>query len=465
MKILDNFNGYLTIDNDVFVYSVSDFIVTLLPAQSQPLERATICKQIRVRNKDSSEYLFGEHNGYTIAILRNNKFCLSNGVIDYSIRFSTPLIIKAAGNANGFYSMLTEKWNKFHAITFEGGNINALHIPEMAINDIESCLNNNGAREIKIHSWDKYTRSIDFNIGKENVTLTVSISPSNKRNDQKQIGAYSLGELNSFISLSFENAQDFVQIEKYYKIIKSLIAILTRQNNIFCEVYLSQRNKKNLYFKTASCKICDGYINYSLKKYHDVIALDDIIDYIPNLIDKIINNELNALLTLLPEDNRRINQISVINIQDLCTALEVAYNWNREDRKIDNQINELKRELKAVIRRFNKTHPEIDVSKKTTISSAFTYLDCTLKQKIFTLYNENQNVLDEIISKKSLSPIKENNISSFVKLRNGKAHSGTFEWGDSVEVYMTLLVLVYICLLKYIKIPDKDIERLIFKIF
>ena len=68
-----------------------------------------------------------------IAILRNGKFVTDPIGTNVAIRFATPIIIKACGNAEGFFNMLTEDWCKFHAITFCGGNINALYIPGIAI--------------------------------------------------------------------------------------------------------------------------------------------------------------------------------------------------------------------------------------------------------------------------------------------------------------------------------------------
>ena len=61
-------------------------------------------------------------------------------------------------------------------------------------------------------------------------------------------------------------------------------------------------------------------------------------------------------------------------------------------------------------------------------------LDYTLKQKILTLYDENHNVADAIVSKWLLPQINETNIASFVKLRNGKTHSGTLT-GDNTKLY------------------------------
>lgn len=114
--------------------------------------------------------------------------------------------------------------------------------------------------------------------------------------------------------------------QKYYIIARKIVAILTSQNNIcFEEVYLSQRNSEQKYFKTGICKIFDSYENYSIRQWHKVIPIFSVFDYIPNLIDGIVNGKVNSLLELLPEDNKMVNRISIKNVQDLCTALEVSY--------------------------------------------------------------------------------------------------------------------------------------------
>ena len=99
------------------------------------------------------------------------------------------------------------------------------------------------------------------------------------------------------------------------------------------------------------------------------------------------------------------------------------------------------------------------------MSSAFQYLDCTLKQKILTLYNENSDVVNAIVSKYSLPSVNENSIASFVKLRNNKTHSGTVEWGESANIYVPLVAIVYASFLKYIELPDEVIESTLLQIF
>lgn len=468
-KIDENFCGYIKVEGDTYTYNVSDNRVTLLPAQSDAQKRYDSLNRIKSHNTDIPEYLFGEDNNSMIAILRKGKFVTNPIGTNVAIRFATPIIIKAYGNTQGFFSMLTEDWCKFHAITFCGGNINALYIPNIAIEqpDISELLKYDGARTIKMRPWSDYTRTTEFQIENEKVTLTVSIGQTAETNNAENRGAYNLGKMYTFFRFSFENAQRFEKIEKYYIIVKKIVAILTSQNNVcFEEVYLSQRNSEQKYFKTGICKIFDPYDNYSIRQCHKVIPIVSVFNYIPNLVNGIINSKADSLLELLPEDNKMVNRISIKNVQDLCTALEVSYHLNdKKKREKDVLIEELKKNIKNTIAEFAKEHNEIDVNKETTMSSAFQYLDYTLKQKILTLYNENSDVVNAIVSKYSLPSVNENSIASFVKLRNNKTHSGTVEWGGSANIYAPLFAIVYASFLKYIKLPDEVIKSKLLQIF
>ena len=426
-KIDENFYGYIRVEGDTYTYNVSDNIVTLLPAQSDPQKRDDSLYRIKSHKTDTPEYLFGEDNNSMIAILRNGKFVTDPIGTNVAIRFATPIIIKACGNAEGFFNMLTEDWCKFHAITFCGGNINALYTPGIAIEqpDVSELLKYDGARTIKMRPWSAYTRTTQFQIENEKVTLTVSIGQTAETNNAENRGAYNLGKVYTFFRFSFEK-----------------------------------------YFKRGICKIFDSYENYSIRQWHKVIPIFSVFDYIPNLIDGIVNGKVNSLLELLPEDNKMVNRISIKNVQDLCTALEVSYQLDdKRKREKDALIEELKKNIKNTIAEFTKAHNEIDVNKETTMSSAFQYLDYTLKQKILTLYNENSDIVDEIVSKYSLPSVNENSIASFVKLRNNKTHSGTVEWGESAKIYTPLFAIVYASFFKYIKLPDEVIKSTLLQIF
>ena len=262
-KIEDIFSGYLKISDDTFVYNVSNGIVTLLPAQSEPENQFEVWKRVYSCGEKLPEYLFGDDGGHNIAIMQNGILNFSFTMTSRVIRFSTPVIIKASGNTDFFYENLTERWDKFHAITFYGGNINSISSPDLVVELPNYKENDDGTIGIHIRPHTDYTRSINMEIAGEKAILTVSVYQSWSRSCTGRRGAYSLGELDSLIRLEFEEAQGFDRIAKYYHIIKNLVSIMIGQSNISFDTYLSQRNKNNEYFKTATCKIYDYYENYS----------------------------------------------------------------------------------------------------------------------------------------------------------------------------------------------------------
>ena len=469
-KILDSFAGYMKIGEDVFAYSIDKNIVTLLPAQSEYKHRQEVLDRILSRNMDSSEYVFGiGDNNYNVAILRNTK--ISSDILRQNpyVRFGTSLIIKAAGNTSNFVSMLTEKWSSFHAITFYGGNINALQDLQLAV-EIISCKrytekDYDGSDELRLRPWTDYTRSINFELDGEKAELLISIKRTGAANNSDDMDTYSLGTLYGVIRLTFETAQDFITIQKYYRIVKTLVALLTKQNNVSFYAYLSQRNPNGKLFKTADCAFFDHYENYSLKKHIGVIPIQQILNSVPRLMEKIAKNEANFILSLLPENNKEANLISITNIQDLCTALEIVYDWGKRKRDKDLLIEELKKHIKSAISEFVSHNSSIDLNRETTISSSFQHLDYNLKQKILTLYGENCEAVDSVVSKYNLPQINEQNVGAFVKLRNNKTHAGLIEWGDYAHIYSALFALVYVCLFKEIGISNEIIKHLIYQSF
>lgn len=145
-----------------------------------------------------------------IAILHKGKFVTNLIGTNVAIRFATPIIIKASGNAQGFFSKLTEDWCKFHAITFCGGNINALYTPDIAIEqpDISELLKYDGARTIKMRPWSDYTRTTEFQIENEKVTLTVSVGQTAETNNAENRGAYNLGKCIHFFDFRLKMLKD-----------------------------------------------------------------------------------------------------------------------------------------------------------------------------------------------------------------------------------------------------------------
>lgn len=466
LKIDDNFCGYLNIGDDKFAFNISKSLVTLLPAESNQKKIQEVLSHIRSHNTDDSEFIFGYDGNRTIALERNTKFNMDLLQLSPIIRFRTPIIIKAAGNTDYFRRQLTADWDYFHAITFWGGNINAIFPPAIARKPASSEKQTDveGTIAIELHPSSYYTRSAEIEIDGTRATFTVSLFQT-EGTSEEHMNAYNVGELSASIRLSFEEAQHFDKIERYYQIVHSLIVILTAQNNIVFDVYLSQKGQDGLFYKTGVCKIFDSFPNYSVRKSHKVIPMLSVFDHIPNMVKLIAAGKVQPILEVLPRDNVDVHRISITNVQDLCTALEIEYNANKPKRPKDALIEELKKSINETIAEFVQDKPEIDIHKSTNIASAFKYLDFTLVDKILTLYGECESIVDGFVAQKSLPHIDECRIRSFVKLRNEKTHSGEINWGNNGETYVILLALLYACILKNTGVDSSIIHQLLVALF
>lgn len=468
-KYTDNICGYLDILDDEFAFSIVNQQVTILPANKDPIQKNDAVNRIRNNYHELPDYFIGtDDHYYKIAVFKNPNKTISPTLLGYpSFHFATPLIIKAAGNAQGLYDKMTEPWHKFHVINFYGGNINSIYNPVVSIIQptLAEVASPSGIRDIKFQPWEEFTKSVDCEIDGEKFAFSITVTQRGDRTDSEKMGAYNLGERNACIRLVFEKPQDFDAFPKYFNIVQKLVAILTRQNNVTFRAYLCQKKSEDkLLYPTAVCYLFEKYEDFSKRRPERVIPIETILPYIPEMLSRIASSFFAPLLTLSPETNKDATRISITNIQDLCTALEIVYGFGKEKRNKDMLIEELKKALNHTIKEFSSNH-EIDVYKETTISSSFTYLNFTLREKIYTLYDENKEMIDQISDKWHLTHLNLEEIANFVKLRNNKTHSGKMEFGNAGMVYEPLLALVYVCYFREIGIPKKIIESFIYNIF
>lgn len=117
-KIYDNFNGYLKVENEIYTYNVSENVVTLLPAESDRSKREEALKSIKMYNTKYPEYLYSEDSCEKIAMLRKGTFRFDVLGMDSAIKFVTPIIVKASGNTQYFFDMLTENGINFMLLHF-----------------------------------------------------------------------------------------------------------------------------------------------------------------------------------------------------------------------------------------------------------------------------------------------------------------------------------------------------------
>lgn len=451
MEIQEHMNGYIEEDGTRFVYDVNKSKISLFPTDYDNRH-----KIVNTMLKKASRFIFGSYNSFNIAFYATDKYKIN--ILGEGLVFYTSLIILAKGNMKAFYDQLTEGWDKFHSITFYGGRINDIYPPQLAKEKDTVWDMTNGERTITISPFDSYTREINVKINNLPAKFMISIGQYGKESDT----GYNLCELRSFIRITFEDTQDFSKINEYYWLIKSIVALLVKQNNILLNVSLGQKGKDDRKFDTAECKIFDHYDNYSKRNSFNLIRIDKILDNIQKLIDHLENDKFKVIFSILPDNNDEVNTISVSDIQNICTVLENIYEWRKGKRIRDKKIKELKKRIKAVIEEFERRN-DIDISDNTTIATEFRNLDFSLARKIMTIYSENKEIMDNLIANRKWAEFTEENVKKFVKLRNNITHPSQFEWDGSEKMYMPLFALVYIAFLR--EIDAEDVHNIIMNLF
>lgn len=471
-SIPDYFYGYLNSNKQRYAYSINGHVVNLLTtSDDKEILYSSISGLIKSTDTDDEKYykyIYGrDENLYQIAMLFQPSK-QSHSYIGKS--FFAPIIIKSKGNTEDFFKALSKDWNQYDAITFSGGIINALYNPKLSAlrmntsKDIKDrIVNNDGARSIEIKPFKEYTHSKKLKINGQKADMILSVSQSG---GEDNLNTTDLGSLKSFIQLQFDNPQEFITIHQHMKVIKKMLALLSKQNNIDFDLSLKQRLQDGKFIETGICKIFVDNEDFYKPQSHQTIKIMTLFDKLPGLISNICNDSVDSLLMVLPDRNKNAKRISITNVQELCIALEVEYEHCGESKRSnDILINSLKKTIKQTIIGFEENNPDIAVYKQTTISNAFQYLDYTLRDRIFHLYNNHKEAIEQIVKKQKLPEISLDSIRKFVDLRNKRTHNGNIDLGNGYEIYTPLLALVYACLLKRSGVTECHIKEVLYCMF
>lgn len=479
-KSTEEFSGYVDINKDRFAYFVSKNWVTLQPAVQDKNEQLASFERLRHYRNDSSEFFYGTDNVGKIALFRNSNiqvglsYSHNNGIIE-SAGFGTPLIVKS----KSYNSEITD-WTYFDAIKFIGGNINSLHPPMQAIKNITRRRNSSHNQDISFHDDFEYSFKLPIVTDERSELFIFSVSIETNMDtapSTRNFDCSSLGNINSYIRLSFNRRKKFNDIEKYFTLIKNLVSLLFGMSNVKFDVCLEQKNSCDEFVESAVCSFSDDYDDYSNRCWTNVVSLVDIMDYIPKIINKMIDSDgLETFFSVLPRSNIARTSISIFQVQDLCTMLEKGYEWVYEDSSISNERTDyivgLRSAIKKCIKEFDVNHGSKDVNALTNVSSAFKYIDYTAKNKYFELccrYEELLIILCEHLNISFGSGLFSNyikeRIKEFVCIRDTKTHTGNIVWNDSIEIFDLLIATVYACFFESTGMPKPRIFKIVQKLF
>lgn len=174
-------------------------------------------------------------------------------------------------------------------------------------------VNNDGARSIEIKPFKEYTHSKKLKINGQKADMILSVSQSG---GEDNLNTTDLGSLKSFIQLQFDNPQEFITIHQHMKVIKKMLALLSKQNNIDFDLSLKQRLQDGKFIETGICKIFVDYEDFYKPQSHQTIKIMTLFDKLPGLISNICNDSVDSLLMVLPDRNKNAKRISITNVQE-----------------------------------------------------------------------------------------------------------------------------------------------------
>ena len=456
----DNIDGYINIGDDTYTCHYHDMIVTLLPACDNDRNQLQIRNRLCDHDTSETEFYYGYADSYYVAFMRKGSIDVPRMGYNLSSHFLAKTVIVSRANC-GYYENI-DNWKHFRAMDFYGGSINAIIPPWYALSREEEneCM---GGNFIRIRPKDEYSFSQEVIIGGEQIKVSCSIKQDNPTMNNSD-SSYRLGELSSYIRFEFSNEKEFESIEKYYKIIRQLIALLTMQSNVTFGIRLFQKTKEGKLDNTANCHVNESYENYVSVSKSSIVSLYQIKEGLQRILNSIANRESEIIVDLLPDNNKKKALITITNVQNMCAALEVAYsNGDRHVGK-DAAINDLRKRIKQLIKEYSAENGW-DVYRETNINSCFEYLDYTLANKINELYSENQLLIDCITRKRGLPSVSLEGIRLFTKARNGRSHDGIIDFKNSAEIYMPLLAIVYVEFFRRAEIGNATIQGIVDTLF
>jgi hypothetical protein len=453
-KINDNFCGYAYIGENDYAFYVSGHLVKLLPPQKGFIELKGVDR--------NPLFVYGvDENNNNIAFQRNTRDYVAIPYDPHIFTFGTPIIIQST-NLSDYVQELRGDWDKFDALEFRGEIIDKLYNPKCAVVEekYEYKLPYDGAETIKLKASNEYTYKCDVKINNTNAKLIMSICSDHGWLRHKN---GSLGNLSSFIQLEFENEQRFDKLEEYYVSIYKMLSILSLSRNIEIKCSLLRKLDNNELDVTAICKVYHPYTEYTNKSAGQMITLNESNNFIPQLLSKINSNYVDSILELLPDHNKPT--INIVDIQNLCTALEVAYEKSKYKHEQDACISALREEINECLDKFMKSCLNLDVGKQTTIKSAFEYLDWTARNKIEYMYRRREEIIAKITRRDDADYIYMFGIPSLLRMRNKKTHRAIVEWNGGSKLFTPMLALLYIILFESLEIDKDGIIRLFASIF
>lgn len=448
--INDSFAGHLTIfEIECFFAFSNGYSLKIIPKAEDIELLGAKCKE-RKYNFDSLGWIHAVDDwGYDVAFLLSERqvpMCYHEN----TLTLITDIILQTY-NSKGFdgqYLYDYKALNGFTTIDFTGDAVNAVFSPKVAIKK-----DNTANNRIEWLPIEKYAKSFptELNGAKCNLIFTVIVD----RHDLS-VEATDLGELYSVIRLEFDERQSLSMIETCWQAVCTLLTFCVGQFNVTdVRVGLWDEKRKTGiagFDSQISCKINNDKvegIEYRYPAFYRFQA-NYFGEKLGSLFKLMNYVETKPILSFLPRTNID-NSVDRNKIRDLCTALEVEFDYRKEE-IADPAVIVLIDKLKVTTKDFKKENPGVlGDSTYDYIHNSLRLISSPAKEKLWRVYSKYSAIIAEEIKWATMTPVNcteaqtRKDIGWLVKLRNGITHSTGFTESEIPNVIYARLKLAVYC--------------------
>ena len=313
--------------------------------------------------------------------------------------------------------------DQFVNIVSFGNNNICLCLPSDQIKENVS-LKNNG-QNIYIYTDTKYYEFFKSNIKKNDCTLLFSISPCLNLIEKSTLTkSYS-----SILEISFDKLQDTSMGETCYQAVCNFLAFCIGKLNIFdLQITLCNStscNNANLYINSNT----EG-IQLSVSTTKPFFQISDLGKKAGDLFKTIANEDTCPILSFMPKNDGDL-VLDTMKLRELCSALELEFNYSKQTFEHIHLIDSLIKNLKSTVDCYKKDNFNA-FSKKTYdhIYSTIDHISFAAADKFKMIYSRYKEYINKLFSElywgedfDFSDDTTNENIDSIVKLRNSVTHS------------------------------------------
>lgn len=356
----------------------------------------------------------------------------------------------------------------FSSIDFYGEPIAAVFSPKRIFETEEKPSKN----EIKWLEESKYAQEYETIIEGQKCHLIFSVAVD--RCDLSPCDL-SIGSLKPFIRLEFEERQNMAFVVSCWESVCTFLSFCVGSFNVTdLEIGLWDEKHRigiNGFISTFFCQINHEEtesIHFEYPPYYRFQA-NSLGIKLGNLFALLNRKETKPVMKYLPKDKTDYT-VDRNKIRELCTALEVEFEYRKGDFPYD-KLSDLICNLKKTVKEYKTDHPgEIEDNEYDYVFGSLANIDLSARRKITMLYNRYAAIIKKTIEENYMLKSErvdfsdsqsEKDIGWMVKTRNSITHStGIDEQLIPNAIFFRLKLVVFCSVLERSGYSFDEIERI-----